>query len=389
MIVSAFAGVGKTTLAQMYKEDVIDLESGNYKWIENGNTESTKGDNTRIQNPRYPINYLEAIKKANSEYKVVLISQHEVIRKCLDAVKLDYLLVYPDISLKEEFIDRYKSRGNNNNFVNLITNNWNRWIVDLNQIQNHAKIVLKSGQYLSDFIKELGLPELNKQDIQENQNEDKENASTEKVEKENKTEEIVEEIVTEIVETVDKPVENQMVPSVNRDITISKMMEDSFYIDDLTLREFKVVENKVRAGMLIQAKNRLNRIDKLLDTLNKLEDELFNRIEDDVTNLRTDRIMEYTKFISSLIKDTNDMVMSVIGNPKLQNFFIVDNSSSVTVEDTGGLDITKRKKIRHAVQVVLDNLDKVEEGNIESIENPNNIIIENAQSEEDNPNANN
>lgn len=376
MIVSAFAGVGKTTLAQMYKEDVIDLESGNFKWLDNDGTENLKG-NKKIPNPKYPINYLEAIKKANSQYKVVLISQHDVIRKCLDAVKLDYIVVYPEIGLKEEFIERYKLRGNNDNFINLISSKWENWISDLNLIQNHKKIVINKGQYLSDFVEDFGLPKLDNQNTQEVSITD------------SKTEEIVEEIVTDIVETVDKSVENQVIPIVNKDITISKMMEDGFYIDDLTLREFKVVENKVRAGMLIQAKNRLNRIDKLLDTLNKLEDELFNRIDEDITNLRTDRIMEMTKFISSLIRDTNDMVMSVIGNPKLQNFFIVDNSSNVTVEDTVGLDITKRKKIRHAVQVVLDNLDRVEEGNLENIENPNNIIIESTQVEEEDSNANN
>lgn len=381
MIVSAFAGVGKTTLAQMYKEDVIDLESGNFKWLENDGTEESKG-NRKIQNPKYPINYLEAIKKANSQYKVVLISQHDVIRKCLDAVKLDYVVVYPEMSMKEEFIERYKARGNNEGFINLITSKWESWISNLNLIHNHKKIILGKGQYLSDFVEELGLPKL------ENKN-NQETSITESDKKEDKTDEIVEEIVTDIVETVDKSVENQVVPVMNKDITISKMMEDGFYIDDLTLREFKVVENKVRAGMLIQAKNRLNRIDKLLDTLNKLEDELFNRIDGDITNLRTDRIMEMTKFISSLIKDTNDMVMSVIGNPKLQNFFIVDNSSSVTVEDTAGLDVTKRKKIRHAVQVVLDNLDKVEEGNLEDIENPNNIVIEGTQVVEEDSNANN
>ena len=103
---------------------------------------------------------------------------------------------------------------------------------------------------------------------------------------------------------------------------------------------------------------------------------------------RTDRIMEMTRFISGLIKDTNDMVMSVIGNPKLQNFFIVDNSSNVTVEDTSGLDINKRKRIRHAVQVVLDNLDKVEDGNLENIENPNNIVIESTPVEKEGSNAN-
>ena len=219
MIVSAFAGVGKTTLAQMYKEDVIDLESGNFKWLDNEGTENLKG-NKKILNPKYPINYLEAIKKANSQYKVVLISQHDVIRKCLDAVKLDYIVVYPEIGLKEEFIERYRLRDNNDNFINLISSKWENWISDLNLIQNHKKIVINKGQYLSDFVEDFGLPKLGNQNIQEVSITD------------NKTEEIVEEIVTNIVETVDKSVENQVIPIVNKDITISKMMEDGFYIDD-------------------------------------------------------------------------------------------------------------------------------------------------------------
>ena len=304
---------------------------------------------------------MEAIKRANSQYKVVLISQHEVIRKCLDAVKLDYVLVYPDKNMKEEFIERYRKRGNNEGFIQLISREWDGWIEALDKVQGHEKIVIQSGQYLEDFAVELGLTE-----------------APVKQEQEAITEEIIEKITDKVVETVDNDVDNLPQVTNNKNLSISDMMDNNVYIDDLMLREFKVVENKVRAGMLIQAKNRLNRVDKLLETLNKLEDELFNRIEDDITTMRTDRIIETTKFISSLIKDTNEMVMSVIGNPKLQNFFIVDNRSNVTVEETSGLDMTKRKRIRHAVQVVLENLDKVEEGNVEELENPN-IIEGNAQ----------
>lgn len=365
MIVSAFAGVGKTTLAQEYKDDVIDLESSNFKWLNNENTESSKGTN-RVQNPRYPINYLEAIKSANSKYKIVLVSQHEILRKCLDAVKLDYVLVYPDKSLKDEYIERYRARGNNDGFINLISNKWDSWIHNLDNINNHNKIVLQSGQFLSDVIEQLGLePKADTPDVNNtNTNSDVE-------------EQIIEEVTDEIVNNVDNSVDN-LPQTVNKEVSISDVMDNGFCIDDLTLRDFKVDENKIRAGMLIQAKNRLCRIDKLLNTLNKLEDELFDRIEDDVQSMRTDRIIEYTKFISTLIKDTNEMVMSVIGNPKLQNFFIVDNSSNVTVEDTTGLDLNKRKRIRHAVQVVLENIDKVEEGKIEEVEPPN-IIIENSE----------
>lgn len=380
MIVSAFAGVGKTTLAQKYGKDVIDLESGDFRWLNNDGTEQSKGSQ-RVQNPRFPINYLEAIKAANQKYKVVLISQHEVIRKCLDAVKLDYILAYPDMSMKEEFIERYRKRGNNENFIRLISTEWEKWIQALDSVQTHSKIVLQKGQYLSDFVVELGLEEYKEQE--EKQEEVPQQQIETKV-----PEEVIDKVTEQIVETVDNSVEKLPQTINNKDITISKIMEDGFYIDDLTLREFKIVENKVRAGMLVQAKNRLNRVDRLLETLNKLEDELFNRIEDDITTMRTDRIIETTKFISSLIKDTNDMVMSVIGNPKLQNFFIVDNSSNVTVEDTGGLDVNKRKRIRHAVQVVLENLDRVEEGNVGAMENPNIIIEAEQVSEEGDTNGN-
>lgn len=354
MIVSAFAGVGKTTLARKYNKDVIDLESGDFKWIESGNTEATKGDNTRTQNPKFPINYLEAIKKANSEYKVVLISQHEVIRKCLDAVKLDYIIVYPDISMKQEFIERYQKRGNNTGFINLIVHNWEKWISDLNMINGHEKIILQKGQYLEDYADRLGLIEKKEEIIEK---------------------EVEKELSTEPVENVDNSVENSL-QKCDKNLGISDVVEDNFYIDDLMLRELKSMENNVRAGMLVQAKNRLKRVDKMLNTLNVLEDELFNRFEEEASTMRTSSIADAIKLISDLISSTNSMIMSVIGNPKLQNFFIVDNSNNINIEENASLDLNQRKKVRHAVQVVLSNIDKVEEGNTQNLENPNVIIGE-------------
>ena len=348
MIVSAFAGVGKTTLAKKYNGEVIDLESGNFKWIENGNTEATKGNGSRTQNPRFPINYLEAIKKANTEYKVVLISQHEVIRKCLDAVKLDYIIAYPDISMKEEYIERYKNRGNNERFISLISTSWEKWISDLDKIQGHNKIILQKGEYLENYIEVLGLKKL------EENNNDGNSSST--------NEDDIKELSTESVENVDNSVDNS-IQKFNKDMSMSAVAEDGFYIDDLMLRELKSMENNVRAGMLIQAKNRLKRVDRMLNTLNVLEDELFNRFEEEATTMRTTQISEAIKLISDLISSTNSMIMSVIGNPKLQNFFIVDNSKNINVEKDGSLDMNQRKRVRHAVQVVLSNIDKVEEGN--------------------------
>ena len=54
--------------------------------------------------------------------------------------------------MKEEMISRYVNRGNQENFVNLLRTNYEKFVEDLSMDSNE-KIVLKSGQYLSDLVK--------------------------------------------------------------------------------------------------------------------------------------------------------------------------------------------------------------------------------------------
>lgn len=54
--------------------------------------------------------------------------------------------------MKEEMINRYLSRGNQENFVNLLKANYERFVEDLSMDPNE-KVVLKTGQYLSDVVK--------------------------------------------------------------------------------------------------------------------------------------------------------------------------------------------------------------------------------------------
>lgn len=355
MIISAFAGVGKTTFANKYSDKVIELESGNFKWL----NDEKSNENKRTINPKFPINYLEAIKSANSKYKIVLISQHEIIRKCLDAVRLDYIIVYPNIDTKQEYIDRYNNRGNLSNYVELMSKEWDNWIGALNNVNNHKKIILNHGEYLENYIDFVdGEPV-----ILDNPKSKSDNV-----------------VVIDNVENVDNSVDNKLQSVESKDIGISEMLDSNFYIDDVTFRELKIVENKVRAGMLLQAKNRLCRVEKMLDTLNKLEDELFNRFEDDAKNMRLSTLVEATSFISSLIRDSNNMIMSVVGNPKLQNLFIIDNSKTVNMDDNSEVDdLNKRKRIRQAVQIVLENLDKINSGDLTNLKQPNDIVQDNTE----------
>jgi len=72
IIISAFAGLGKTTLGNKYS-NVIDLESTNYHWIfdikerTTLNSEELKGIKQRQLNPEWPSNYIRAIQKYQND----------------------------------------------------------------------------------------------------------------------------------------------------------------------------------------------------------------------------------------------------------------------------------------------------------------------------------
>lgn len=83
---------------------------------------------------------------------IILISSHDVVRDALVKEGLEFTLVYPNIDLKDEFIERYKQRGSNEGFIKLVSDNWTDWIAQLQNQNGCKKIELSTGQYLSDVI---------------------------------------------------------------------------------------------------------------------------------------------------------------------------------------------------------------------------------------------
>ena len=50
------------------------------------------------------------------------------------------------------FIQRYKDRGNNDAFVELLDKNWDNWMDEMDNQEGCHKVKLNSGQYLTDVI---------------------------------------------------------------------------------------------------------------------------------------------------------------------------------------------------------------------------------------------
>ena len=130
MIISGFAGIGKSTLAKKSYE-VIDLESSIFKkdWEL----------------------YSETAKYLDEQGYDVLISAHKEIRTKLHDKGIKYTFILPSNTekSKSEYLDRYRLRGNTDSFIYNMMNNWNSYH-DILPWENDV-VTLRDGDYLSDW----------------------------------------------------------------------------------------------------------------------------------------------------------------------------------------------------------------------------------------------
>ena len=152
IFIIAFTATGKSSLARNYK-NVIDMESTNYKYIGNCD-ESNKSTNREI-NKEWPNNYFKALKSVLDKYDYILVAD-EIVNDYLINNKYEYRVVYPNINLKEEYLNRCKNRGNNDEFIYWYSKLWDEWInFSKNDLHASKHIELKSNQYLEDVLPNL------------------------------------------------------------------------------------------------------------------------------------------------------------------------------------------------------------------------------------------
>ncbi len=158
-IISGFPGVGKTEFfknQEGHGKTCLDSDSSNFSWVKDEN-----GNNTTEKNPNFPNNYIEYIKDNIGKVDIIFVSSHEAVRKALEEANLKYVLVYPELSAKEEYIRRYKERGNSETFISFISGNWDNFINDMKNETFPFKMELEGWQYLSSrkvvFRCQLGL----------------------------------------------------------------------------------------------------------------------------------------------------------------------------------------------------------------------------------------
>lgn len=162
MIISAFAGSGKTVLAESVPKEVIDLESSDYRWnyTEEATTdrEGRKGDTTgRTENPNFVKDYVDAILEADKEYTIVLISCHENILDELLSRGASYTMAIPGRGMKQTFMKRYEDRGNSTGFIESMNEGYDKFVTSMltRVVENDPVRVVwltEDKPYLSDVL---------------------------------------------------------------------------------------------------------------------------------------------------------------------------------------------------------------------------------------------
>lgn len=289
------------------------------------------------------IDYIEQIRESLANFEIVIIPYIQEIILCLDTLAIKYTLVYPT--------EMDKTR--------IGTHTEEYQVFKTLAIKNDS-IVLKVGESLEQKLKE----QFEWINLEEKPEEVKQEIKQEEVKQESKEDE------TAITET-----EQKQKPQVldGKKITLQELIEQDIDITEADVREMKAITNKFKVAMILQAKSRLHTVLKLCGVLDKLYDELVDRIDLSLKTTDTASLMYTADYISKALSETNQFIMSLITNEKIQNFFIIDNSNIINITDNK-VDIDKREKIRKAAEIVLDNADYFTNGQYDKVIDPNSVF---------------
>jgi len=156
MIIAIYAGTGKTTMAKLYPQTVLDFVCMPYKYVmgqEDVDSEACKANPDNIMQVDWPYNYVSAIQSALNNCKLLLIPTDVYVLALLRQENIPYYLCYPQRSAKEIYRKCFVDRGNTEEFIEIFINKWDSFLATFEKDTYGHHIVLKPNQFLADVIK--------------------------------------------------------------------------------------------------------------------------------------------------------------------------------------------------------------------------------------------
>lgn len=171
LFILAYMGTGKTELEKRY-DNVVDLDFQDYKFIYDISVrhlplEQRKGNaSLRTENIDYPKNFINAVLKELNNGKIVVSPFIEHVFKAVDSNKFSnkfkdvkIILVFPTADNFQEYVERFKNRGNGEEFIERRRKEFPSLVELFNNAlsKKYIKIEVKPNKFLSDALEEVGI----------------------------------------------------------------------------------------------------------------------------------------------------------------------------------------------------------------------------------------
>ena len=151
IIVAAFAGTGKTYLGRQYPDKILDLECMPYKYNYEPGTVFSEKDKATIWDisDDWPYNYVKRIQEVVNDYEIILIPPDMLVLELLRFDSMPYILVYPNRQCRDEYKERFILRGNQEEFIYVFIDGWDRFIDAYEKLCCTARLTLDCGEFLT------------------------------------------------------------------------------------------------------------------------------------------------------------------------------------------------------------------------------------------------
>ena len=152
VIISAFPGTGKSYIKNNNRGGnvILDSDSNLFSWLYNKDGSLVS---PRTRNPDFPNNYIKHIKDNIGIADIIFISSHDIVRDALKKNNIKFITVYPHIDLMDEYIRRYRLRGNDESFTDFMQLNWSHFITEMHN--DNLCYQLNAGEYISSVLEDI------------------------------------------------------------------------------------------------------------------------------------------------------------------------------------------------------------------------------------------
>lgn len=148
IVLCGFPGTGKRYALERMKDvcKLVYVDDTEFKWI---------GAVLKDFGLRYPKVYVNQIKKLQKTHDFILLPSDREIRDILKAYKIEYRLVYPEISLRNEYVGRAYLNKYNADYIDHLVDNWDSIVRNCMTDNCTYKRELKQHEYIGNYIMEL------------------------------------------------------------------------------------------------------------------------------------------------------------------------------------------------------------------------------------------